>query len=232
MQVSKIKAYIQLYLAWQPTETAAAYLPYWETQQCWQQHFDLRAPDFAAAYAAALDSKTNRRHFSRSAYEPKQAFLELIQWEPELIKVGFEDLFQESRSLDGRLQRFVLYCDELLTQYRRAKPDTKLATHYHADDYHMATLYLSCQYPALYAPYSTALLQNCLRQLGAADPPSVADVPRFMKLLTTLRRFLIAEPLVLQQYEAFLRPQDYTEESALLVWHFMQFVAQAPPLGR
>lgn len=227
MQVAKIKEYLVAYRAWQLTADAKAFLPYWETQQNWQQHFDLSAPNFPASYAASLESKSNRRHFSRSAYEPKAAFLEIMEWDTELVKVGLEDLFLEKHSLEGRLQRFMLYCNELFEQYRQARPSTKLASHYHNDsDYQMATLYLSCQYPSIYAPYSTPLLQKCLKNLGAQNIPLVADVPRFVKLLATLRRFVAADEVILQQQQAFLRPQDYSGESALLVWHWMQFVAQ------
>lgn len=227
MQVAKIKEYIHAYRAWQLSEPAKAFLPYWETQQQWQQHFDLLAADFAASYSAALSSQTSRRHYSRSAYEPKAALLEMITWDKELVRVGLEDLFLERRSLEGRLQRFVLYCDELFKQYRQAKPTSKLPDHYHQDDYQMATLYLACQYPTVYTPYSTPLLQVCLKKLGAKDIPLVADVPRFVKLLATLRRFITADAVLMQQHQTFLRPQDYQGESALLVWHWMQFVAQA-----
>lgn len=227
MQVAKIRDYLLSYRSWQCSAAAKAFLPYWETQQNWQQHFDLLAPDFAASYRAALSSQTSRRHYSRRAYEPKIAFLEMIAWETELVRVGLEDLLLEKRSLEGRLQRFGLYCNELFEQYRQANPSTSLPDHYHGegDDYHMATLYLSCQYPALYAPYSTPLLQKCLKNLGAQNIPVVADVARFMKLLGTLQKFVATDPVIMQQHQAFLRPQDYQGESALLVWHWMHFVA-------
>lgn len=228
MQVSKIKTFLTAYHEWQLSDEGTKYRPLWETQKCWQTHFDLQAKDLRTAYDQALDSKTNRRHYSRQAYNPKRAMLELLEWEPAFVRTSFEDLFNEERDLEGRIQRFGFYCNELFNQFRDAKPKSRLPSHYHNDDYNMVSLYLACQYPAKYAPYSTELLQQVLTQLGAKEIPLAADFPRYTKLLTTLRRFLEEDEKVMEQYATFLRPQDYAEESALLVWHFLKFIAQNP----
>jgi len=227
LQVSKIKTYLQSYRDWQLSDAGLELRPLWETQLNWQTHFDLAAKDLTTAYTQALDNKTNRRHYSRSGFNPKVAMLELLDWEPEHVRTVFEDLFNEDRDLEGRIQRFVFYCRELFNQYRDARPKSRLADHYHDHDYHMASIYLMGQYPTQYAPYSTTLLQQVLTKLGALDIPPAADFPRYTKLLNTLRQFLTKDETVMQQYaEEFLRPKDYQEESALLVWHFMQHIAK------
>ncbi|MEL6274003.1 MAG: hypothetical protein AAFU03_02710 [Bacteroidota bacterium] len=227
MQVSKIKAYLQTYRDWQLSDAGLAFRPLWETQLNWQTHFELTAKDLKTVYSLALDNKTNRRHYSRSGFNPKVAMLEMLDWEPEHVRTIFEDLFNEERNLEGRIQRFVFYCRELFNQYRDARPKSKLADHYHDHDYHMASIYLTGQYPAKYAPYSTELLQQVLTKLGALDIPPSADFPRYTKLLITLRQFLVNDEHIMQHYsEEFLRSQDYQEESALLVWHFMQHITK------
>ena len=64
----------------------------------------------------------------------------------------------------------------------------------------MVSLYLMGQYPTLYAPYSTELLQVVCQKLGAKDVPVAADFPRYTKLLQTLRPFLAKDETVMENY--------------------------------
>ncbi|PHI20587.1 hypothetical protein CEQ90_07495 [Lewinellaceae bacterium SD302] len=227
MQVTKIKSYLASYPEWMNSEAGEKLRAVWETQQNWQTNFDLAAKDLRDVYDRSLTNKTNRRHFRREAYDPKRAILEMIDWEPEHVRTVFEDLFSEERDLEGRVQRFVFYCRELFNQYRDAKPKSRLPDHFHDDDYGMASLYLACQYPEKYAPYSTELLQESLKNLGALQVPEVADFPRYTKLLATLSKFVNEDGGVQSAYQKFLRPQDYQGDTKLLVWHFLRHVTAA-----
>lgn len=227
MQVNKIKHYLATYPEWMNAEAGEQLRAVWETQQNWQSNFDLAAKDLRDVYNRSLTNNTNRRHFRREAYDPKGAMLEMMAWEPAHVRTIFEDLFSEERDLEGRVQRFVFYCRELFNQFRDAKPKSRLPDHFHDDDYGMASLYLACQYPEKYAPYSTSLLQGALTKLGALQIPEVADFPRYVKLLGTLSRFVNEDEQVQLAYQTFLRPQDYQEKSALLTWHFLRHVNAA-----
>lgn len=231
MQVPKIKAYLAKFPEWIATEEAQALLPLWETQQNWQTHFNVEARDLAAVYDAALDSKTNRRHYRRGGYDPKTAMLKLMRWEPDFVRDAFRDLFSEDRQLEGRIQRFVFYVNELFNRYLDQHPKEHLPTHHHDDDYNMVSLYLTGQYPATYAPYSTSLLMLVCSRLGAKEIPPAADFPRFTKLLKTLRRFLTEDEATMAAYEATLRPQDYQDTSALLVWWFFKMVGEVESIN-
>ena len=224
MQVPKLRRAIAAFTPWMLTEEAEALLPYWETQQNWQTHFDVEARELAARYDLALDSKTNRRHYRRGGYDPKRSMLALMEWQPDFVRAAFRDLYSEDRDLEGRIQRFVFYVNELFNRYRDEKPKAKLPTHYHEDDYNMVSLYLMGQYPATYAPYSTELLQTICTKLGAKSVPPAADFPRYTKLLGTLRPFLTEEETIMRQYGELLREVDYRGESALLVYWFLRFV--------
>ncbi|THH41914.1 hypothetical protein [Neolewinella litorea] len=226
MQVPKIRQSVEQFKVWMPTDEAQEYLPLWETQQNWQTHFDVEARDLADSYDAALDSKTNRRHYRRGGYDPKRSMLAIMEWEPDFVRDAFRDLFSEDRDLEGRIQRFVFYVNELFNRYRDAKPKARIPTHYHDDDYNMASIYLMGQYPATYAPYSTPLLQQVCQKLGAKDVPPAADFPRYTKLLSTLRPFLEKDEELMATYADTLRPVDYTGESALLMYWFFKFVTE------
>ena len=222
MQVPKIQQAVAHFGTWLTTEAAEKYLPLFETQQNWQDHFDVETPDLAAAYDRALDSKTNRRHYRRDGYDPKRALLALLRWEPDFVRDAFRDLYSEDRDLEGRIQRFEFYVNELFNRFRDARPKARIPTHYHNDDYHATSLYLMGRYPEVYAPYSTELLQEICTKLGAKEVPLAADFPRYTKLLKTLRPFLEKDETIMTNYAALLREQDYHGTSALLVWLFFK----------
>jgi hypothetical protein len=224
MQVPKITAYISAFPAWLKTDEALALLPLWETQQNWQAHFNVEAKDLAGVYDRALDSKTNRRHYRRSGYDPKAAMLMLMRWEPDFVRDAFRDLYSEDRQLEGRVQRFVFYINELFNRFRDQHPKDRLPSHYHDDDYNMVSIYLMGQYPEIYAPYTTTTLMLICARLGAREIPPAADFPRYTKLLKTLRNFLTKDETVMTAYNEALREQDYEGDTALLVWWFFKMV--------
>lgn len=224
MQVPKINAYLKAFPAWMKTDEALAHLPVWETQKNWQAHFNVEAKDLAESYDRALDSKTNRRHYRRSGYDPKAAMLKLMVWEPDFVRDAFRDLYSEDRQLEGRVQRFVFYVNELFNRFRDQHPKDHLPSHYHDDDYNMVSLYLMGQYPETYAPYATTTLMLICARLGAREIPPAADFPRYTKLLKTLRNFLTKDEAIMATYNATLREQDYQDDSALLVWWWFQMI--------
>lgn len=231
MQVQKINAAVVAFRVFLTTEAARDLLPVFETQQNWQTHFNVEARDLAASYDAALDSKTNRRHYRRGGYDPKRALLALLRWEPDFVREAFRDLFNEDRDLEGRIGRFPFYINELFNRYRDVKPKDRTPTHNHDDDYNMVSLYLTGQYPEKYAPYSTDLLRGVCTALGTKTTPEAADFARYTKMLHTLRRFLTQDEVVMERYGSLLREQDYRGETALLVWLFMKSLTGGPDPG-
>ena len=153
--------------------------------------------------------------------------LRILGSETEFARDAFRDLFSEDRDVDGRVGRFEFFINELWNRYRDSHPKERLPDHYHRDDYAMASLYLMGQYPAKYAPYSTELLQKVCTDLGAKTVPEAADFGRYVKLLQTLRSFLVKDAEVMANYERLLREGDYGGESALLVYLFFRSLGGA-----
>lgn len=227
MQVKKIQAYIERYRDWLPTRAAEQRLYYWESQQHWQREWDLAAPNLREVYDRSLDNRQTRRLWAREAYDPKRMMLAFLDNEPEFVRSIFLDLFNEAKEIEGRLGRFLFYCEEMMAHYREAHPRTKDTGHYH--DPEMVSLYLSFQYPAAYAPYEATRFLQLLRQLGAANIPLVGDFARHCKLMRTLQTFLNKDGQVLARHTARLRPnRDYAGESLLLSFDFACFVTDNP----
>jgi hypothetical protein len=227
MQLQRIQHFIRAYADWLPTPAAEERLYYWESQQAWQAHWDLEAVDVAAMYDASLQNSRTRRLWKREAYEPKQMMLQFARTEPEFVRSMFRDLFNEDKSVDGRADRFVFYCDQLLEQYRRAHPLAIDTSHYHDDGYEMLSLYLAFQFPERYAPYRVPVFLALLRQLGAANIPPVGDFARHVKVIRTLMNFLTKDEEVLDRHRARLGDERYyAGPSALLAFDFACFVVE------
>lgn len=227
MQVKKIQAYIERYRDWLLRPAAGERLYYWESQQHWQREWDLAAPDLRTVYDRSLDNQQTRRLWAREAYDPKRMMLAFMAQEPEFARSIFQDLFNEDKTVEGRVGRFLFYCDEMMSHYRDAHPRSKDTGHYHDPD--MVLLYLSFQYPDRYAPYQEERFLQLLRQLGAANIPLVGDLERHVKLMRTLQTFLRKDAVVVERHAARLRPgRDYPGESLLLSFDFGCFVTENP----
>ena len=51
----------------------------------------------------------------------------------QTVRLMFEDLFNETREVDGRVGRFLFGCDELFRDHRRDHPLSPENDHFHGD---------------------------------------------------------------------------------------------------
>jgi hypothetical protein len=228
MQLKKLQHYFADYSAWLCGREADARLYYWDSQRRWQQHWDMQAPDLRAGFQAALDNARTRRLWSREGFEPKRMMLLFMEMEPEFVRSMFIDLFDEKRDLSGRADRFVFYCDQLMSQYRERFPLKKEGSHYHNDDYGMVSLYLTFQYPNRHAPYEAGRLRSLLERLGAPDLPVGGDFERHAKVMRTIYQLMQKEGALMANHRARLDPSlHYMDDSLLLAFDFACFVTGA-----
>ena len=75
MQVKKINAYLDAFDAYLEQEEADARIHIWESQQNWQQNWNLEGADLAEMYQQSLQNSTSRRLWNRESYEPKKMML-------------------------------------------------------------------------------------------------------------------------------------------------------------
>jgi hypothetical protein len=202
-------------------------LPIWESQRLFQETWDINAPDFGNMYDQSLQNTTTRRLWKAQAYEPKAMMLQLIEQDAEFVRMMFKDLLNESKQIDGRIDRFLFHCDQLSEIYSEKHPTALFTEHFHRDGYRMVSLYLTFAYPEQYAYYSLSLLQKTLKDLQAPKLPPTHDIERYFKVLRTLYRFLEKEPDLWEAHQARLDPRrHYTGPSLLLAFEFARFISQ------
>lgn len=223
MQVNKIKSLIADYRTYLQSPHPDDLLYYWEIQQNWQQHWNSEADDLAGAYDRAMNNSRNHRPYRREAYDPKLMMLNFIREEPAFVQDAFRDLFHDERDLNGRLERFVFYCDQMMDRYRKGRQRLVHPVHYHDDGYQMLSLYLMGQFPDRYAPYSEATFLHLMELLGARPLPLTHDFPRYQKVLQTLYTFQQKDSELMELHQNRLQDQHYAGTSLLLPWDMARF---------
>lgn len=188
MKLHLLKSAIEEFAAYWSEAPEREWIP-WENQQHFQEHWDLRASDFAGMYNRSLDSQLSRRLWNREGFEPKQQMLALIRMEPEGMRRHFQELLDETLDIDDRVEHFRLACDELMVQHKEQYPLSVETNHYH-EDYQMISLYLAFYYPGQYALYYLPHFRALLEKVESPHIPTHHDFPRFVKVARIVDRFL------------------------------------------
>ncbi|MEL6721561.1 MAG: hypothetical protein AAFO82_03855 [Bacteroidota bacterium] len=223
MQLKKIQEHIATYKKYL-AQTSNTNLHKWESQQIWQDNWDIDARDFAEMYDQSLENTTTRRIWNRENYAPKKMMLAFAKMQPHFVYSMFQELFNEDKDIGNRVDRFVFYCDELLKEYKANHPHSIENQHYH--DYEIISHYLAFQYPDRYAPYRFDLFQNALEKIGSRDIPRTHDFPRHTKVTKTLYQFLSKDEELMSIQQNQLEQKHYQEKSMLLVEGFGLFLSE------
>ncbi len=224
MQLNRIEELLAAYREALRGNRLTGRLYAWESQRIFQEHWDTETLDFKAMYDRSLSNSETRRLWRRENYEPKRLMLNFIDLSEDMVRHGFQDLFDENKPIEGRVGRFVFYCDELLRGYKEAHPHSIENNHYHDDRYQMISLYLAFRYPEQYTLYDGDKFRAMLERVGSANIPKADDFERFCKVMRTLYTFLQRDAELMALHQRRLDPQrHYTGESLLVVWDFYQF---------
>lgn len=230
MQVKKIKALFEDYSQYLAKADADEYLHLWNTQANFGAHFDLEERDLGEMLDRALQNSATQRIWNRQAYEPKKILIQFAELFPDYITQMFNDLFNEDKSVESRMQRFAFYWDQLLDAYRTEHPQTKLNQHYHDDGYEITSYYLCFRYPEEYIPYQFERFQLFLQKVGSHDIPQAHDIPRYFKLAKTLRKLMEKEVELLAAHQQRLQSVPGAEpESLLLIFDFLLYSTREMP---
>lgn len=227
MNVRQLKELFEFYKSFLRSKNKDNRLFLWESQSLFQQHWDMETDDFLNMYDKSLQNSTTKRLWKRENYEPKRMIMEFIQLDPAWTRQMFGELFDESKSIEGRLGRFIFYCDLLLENYKKANPASIENNHYHEDGYEMTFLYLAFRYPDLYAPHNHKAFVNFLKKVKAVEPPLVPDVERYAKVSRTVFKMMSQDEELMNLHRKRLIPgKSYMEDSLILVYDFFMSVEE------
>jgi hypothetical protein len=159
-------------------------------------HRHWRTPDPASIldlYAESLQSRHAQRWWKRDQYTPRETMEMLIRADAELATLAWKDLANEAAALDGRIDRFGYYCQDILDGLRRR--DIRVVDTWHHQDAGILSLYLAGMYPDKYALYpGLAAFQAFCRKVESPSIPQVDDLPRYMKVTAIVFTYLQKHP--------------------------------------
>ena len=225
MQLKKIQEALDQFKTHLGSDAKEEHLYIYESQKIFQENWNLESSDPASMYNRSLNNTQTRRLWNRENYEPKRMMLEFWRMQPDFVKQMFQDLFDENKKVDGRVGRFVFYCDELLTEFLEKHPRSREGKHFHQDGYQIVSLYLAFRYPDQYSLYHFDRFKRLLIALGTPDIPATHDFDRFCKVVKTLWGFMQKdEELIAAHRERLEDGKHYQGESLLPVYELMQII--------
>jgi hypothetical protein len=194
----------------------------YETQQQFQQHWDPEAEDFSDMFDRSLNNPTTRRLWKSPSFYPKEIILNFAAMQEDFVRQMFKDLFDNEKSIDGRVSRFVFHCDELLKEYKEANPLSVDNNHFH-DDWRMISLYLSLRFPDQYTPYDMHAFPVFLKQVLAKPKSDLPLIERYFKVTQTVYKLISKREDLMEQHYRRLEPgRHFMGHSLLLVLEFCQ----------
>lgn len=225
MILAKINATIADYKKWLGSTKHHPFAHKWESVQHFQNHWNLDTADPSAMFESSFHNSETRRLWQIENWQPKRVMAEFWRFDPLTVRLMFDDLFNETREVEGRISRFLFGCDTLLRDYKKAKP-TSIENNHHHSDFQMIALYLAFRFPEAYAPYDFPTFQKAMAHFGARDVPQGNDLARYFKVLRTLMTFLEKDGGVVSAMLRHLHPRKYFQgKTLLLAEDFCRFAA-------
>lgn len=224
MNLQKIQDYIVQFKRHLKGNQKEATLYRWESLQNFQLNFNLETTELTQMYDKSLQNTQTVRLWKDRQYFPKEIMLLFCQLQPEYVKFAFTDLFNEEKSIAGRMDRFIFYCEELLKAYKEKYPLKIENNHYH--HYPIISLYLNFYYPEQYALYDFTIFKKTMINLGSRDIPKLNDIERFFKICRTLDKFLAKDEEIWTLHLRRLHPTKHFQgKSLLLVNEFCEMIS-------
>ncbi len=189
MQVPKIKASIAEYKKYLSSQRLLDEAYWWKIQSNFQQSWDIEVTDFSKMFDSCFQSQVSRRFWKGHDFEPKVMMMKFIELNKDMVYSLFKDLFNEEKSIDGRLPRFKAGCDSLYEYFKETHPHNVLTSHYH---HKTETIwrYLAFRFPTEYAMVEFPSFTKTLQFWGAQKPPQEFDYERIQKLCKTIHHFI------------------------------------------
>lgn len=158
-----------------------------ENYHNFSQYWNIGADDFSTMYDQAMSSKKSQRYYVDKGYFPKEAILAFIHDDHDFVKCIFRSLIDEAKPVDGRVSRFQIALDALLTSHNGG--EQKLPLHYH-EDRKVVVFYLSMLYPERYFYATLPQISTFLTKVKSNTPIHSLDIERVSKISKVLEVFM------------------------------------------
>ena len=204
----KFKAYLK------ETEDYSELYKY-ECLQNFINHWDLSDVDLLETYSNSLTSNITGRLWGGSRNSAKSMMQEFISLDREFMRSVFRDLFDESKDLTGRIQRFRFHCDQLLFELRDSRK--KLTSHFHTEK--TISMYLSFNDPKKYTLYSYKSFSKVMEKIELQELPQIFELERFFKISTAIYKILSKDDELMTLHRSLRADSSFYQEDTMLMVH-------------
>ncbi|NNE26011.1 MAG: hypothetical protein HKN09_04150 [Saprospiraceae bacterium] len=159
--------------------------------------WDIEAIDLSTMYRNAFTSSVSERLWGGNRNSAKSAMVSMIALQKEFIRVMFKDLFNESKDLNMRVNRFLFHCDQIRREINKSKEI--LTDHYHTSK--MASLYLAFEYPNCYTILEPEEFCHFLELVECKNIPLEGEFERHVKLTRGIFKLMERDEELVELYK-------------------------------
>lgn len=221
MNLKKLNEAVLTFKEYLKSDQRFDHLFLYESQKNWKNQWNLENLDLKTTFDESLKNSETRRLWVRDNYEPKAMMMKFMSLQKEMTRDMFRDLFDESKDVIGRADRFIFHCEVLLEEYKNLNRSSIDNRHFHDDEYQIISLYLAFQFPEIYSYYQFREFKRFLVHIGSLDIPKVNDLERYFKVMRTVYKFLERDDEVLELHQKRLNPDRHYIGKSLLLSHEM-----------
>ena len=178
-----------------------------------RENWDIDELDLTNMFRRSFTSTVSERLWGGNSDSAKTAMISMMEVQKEFVRVMFKDLFDESKDLNMRVNRFLFHCDQIRDEINKSKE--LLTNHFHKTK--MASLYLTFQYPNQYTIIDPADFQRFLGRVECKNIPLEVEFERQVKLARGLFKLMDRDEELKDMYQNLILGELNLEFNMLAV---------------
>ena len=191
----------------------------WDVIAQWKKCFTLEDLDISTAYSESLKNDYSGRLWDGERFSIKSEMLHLIKINPLLMRITFQDLLDESKDINMRVNRFHFHCDQALRELN--VKDDRYNNHQQTD--YAISLYLSLNYPENYGLYDYGKFHKFMEMIGSRNIPLEQEKDRYFKSLNAIYTVISKDDEFMNGFKFLQKDRTYTGKSLLLINDLIDF---------
>lgn len=178
----------------------------WRAVKCFQDNWNINAPDFLTMLDSSLDLAKNLLDSDR--YFPKRMLHGYVAKEPETVRHLFRDLYKEDENLIDRIETFQAGIKAINKKYFPDKSDYQ--------DMRAVLVYLCLRYPDRYYFYKFTMFKDFVGLVDYPYQPASGDIQNILEYLSLcdiVRAEIIKDTELLELHKTRIKEQEYLDGS-------------------
>jgi hypothetical protein len=195
----------------------------WKALKTFQEHWNIDHNNFLEMYDASLRSEHTDNLWANPHWYPKAVMLRFIKHDAERVREMFRKLYDESKPIGERVDRFVYDCEQMIKEV--FEYDKKMIHHFH-DSFRAVSLYLAFRYPDKYAIYKFTEFKIFMERVRAKDTPGSGEHERFLQVVKTIYKILLKDNELMEIHRKLLTDNCYKGDTLMLAQDFIFITAR------